>query len=214
MGLFGSIFGKRNAIHCARCNNTVKENDIKGHDGKVYCSSCYNRILEEEKRRTKTRTGAGTSTGTKSIHIDTTHDYTKCPDPIQEIRDTFTKADIKYRVNHFGDQWEVVAPIGGKENNYEIKFICKEPISAVALRVFSLAHFEKDKHEKLYPLLNQLQEKYRFLRFTLDADNDIKLEYDIPLLTTGIGAVSLELLLRTMQIVDDVYPDLMKCSWA
>ena len=217
MGLFGSIFGKRSSVHCARCNNTVSERDIKGHNGKVYCSSCYNLILREEKQAKepdRSRRESGVRSGTKTIQIDTTHDYTKAPMSVQQIRAAFQEANIKFRVNHYGDQWEVVAPVSGQNNQFDIKLICPESGGSVAVRVFSLAHIEDNKLAQALALLNEFQNTYRFLRFTLDSDNDLKLEYDITASTPNMGDVAVELVVRTMGIVDHMYAELMKCIWA
>ena len=223
MGLFGTIFGKKSAIYCARCDEAVGEGNVKGHNGKVYCAACYRRILEQEKqaqarkeeeKQVQAKREADSRAANRTIHIDTTHDYTKAPVSVQQIRDSFGKADIKYRVNHFGDQWEVVVPINAKQNQFDLKFLCKDSGGAVAMRVFSLAHIEDRKLEQVYPLLNKLQNTYRFLRFTLDADNSLKLEYDMTSSTPNVGEVAVELVIRTAKIVDHMYPELMKCIWS
>lgn len=217
MGLFGNVFGKKSTIYCARCAEAVSEKDVKGHNGKVYCSSCYRRVLELEKKeqaRKEASSRAESRSVNKTIHIDTTHDYSKAPIAVQQIRDAFGKANIKYRVNHFGDQWEVVVPVSGKQSQFDIKFLCKDSGGAVAVRVFSLAHIEDSKLAQVYPLLNKFQGTYRFLRFTLDKDNDLKLEYDMTISTPNVGEASVELVIRTMNIVDDLYPELMKCIWS
>ena len=209
MALFG-LFSKGNSsIRCARCNNVIKKDDIKGHQGAVYCSFCYNRILEES------RTAKTQQRPRRTITIDTTHDYRQMPATIKEIKEAFDATDTKYSVNHFGDQWELVAGINGKANIFEIKFISKEAAnSAVALRVFSLAHVENHQKSRILRTLNRLNDKYRFVRFTLDSDNDIKVEYDFPEKTQNIGAVALEMLLRTVSIVDSAYPELMRDLWS
>ncbi len=212
MGLFG--FGKKSTIRCARCNNTVKQDDIRGHEGKVYCSFCYNRILEEKSFAGK-KTERTAPRPPRTINVDTTYDYRQMPASLTSIKEAFDKTETKYRVNHFGDQWELVAGVNGKANIFEVKYICKDSDPRViALRVFSLCHVENHQKAAVHKVLNTLNETYRYVRFTLDSDNDVKVEYDFPDATTNHGAVALELLLRTVSIIDDSYPKLMQTLWS
>lgn len=222
MALFG-LFGKKNAIRCAKCNTTIKQDDIRGHQGKVYCSFCYEQILAEERRSTArastTTARTGSTAGTpkrppRTITVDTTHDYREMPQRLKQIKEAFDHTDTKYSMNHFGDQWEIVAGVNGKSNVYELKFICKEdPNCAIAIRVFNLANVDESRTLQICQTLNRLNGKYRFVRFTLDSDNAVKVEYDVPVETSDVGPYAMEMLLRIVSIIDDAYPELMRDLW-
>ncbi len=134
---------------------------------------------------------------------------------ILEIERAFKEADLKCKTVHIGDQCELIAGVSGKGCSYEMKFICKDNTrnNDVAMRIFSLIQVSHDKTDQMLETLNGIQKKYRFLRFTLDADNEVKVEYDMPNCTTDVGPIAVELLVRTMRIIDDVYPELMRCLW-
>lgn len=205
MALFDFLKNNKTTIRCTKCGCSLKEEDAKRHNGETYCGFCHDRTLEEARARTRQ---------TRHVIIDTPNAFGDCPQSLQQIKESMDKADTHYHANHFGDQWEVVAGINGKTSAYQLKFICKDgPGNAVALRVFSLAHFDEARRDAVYPLLQEFQDRYRFLRFTLDRDGDVKAEYDFPACSRDLGPAAMEMLLRTVQILDDVYPQLMKLAW-
>lgn len=55
--------------------------------------------------------------------------------------------------------------------------------------------------------VNEYNNKYRFLKFVLDADNDINVEYDLPVSTGDdcLGEMAFEIFIRTIQILDEGY---------
>ena len=51
------------------------------------------------------------------------------------------------------------------------------------------------------------------MRFTLDSDGDINMEYDFPVSITEIGEPAYEIAVRFTQVLDEAYPELMKAMW-
>lgn len=208
MALFDFLKKKSDYVVCARCGAKLAPHDAKLYGGHKYCSVCYPQVIPQTSSNTEHHGGttyatAGTTSGNSTM-----------PATIQDIKQAFDKASLKYNINHVGDQWELVAGINGKANTYQIKYICKETAKGdVAMRVFRLTHFSQDRWDSIYPVLQQFQRKYRYLKFNLDKDGDVNLEYDFPLCTTNTGACAVELLIRTMKMVDDIYPELMHSLW-
>jgi len=64
-----------------------------------------------------------------------------------------------------------------------------------------------EKRLSVLEACNILNSKVRFLKFTLDFDGDVNIEYDLPEKgsDTCIGEMALELFLRTMHILDSEY---------
>ena len=121
---------------------------------------------------------------------------------------------INYHVNHIGNQWELVAGVNGKASTYQVKFICKDDGKCdVAVRIFGLAHYPDHRRNVALPILNEFQRKYRFIKLNLDKSGDVNLEYDLPACQSNVGASCVELFLRIMKIVDEIYPDLMRSVW-
>ena len=73
-----------------------------------------------------------------------------------------------------------------------------------------------NKRFQILETINVLNNKYRFLKFNLDLDNDIHVEYDLPV-STGVdclGEMSFEIFIRTMQILNEGYVLIAKALYA
>ena len=207
MALFGFLSNGKATARCTRCNTPLKEDDVRRHNGQIYCDFCLVRVRDEEKAQ-------GSRPARPNPIVDSVGSSSGTHPAIQEIKVAFDAAKIHYSVHHIGDQWELVAAVSGKANNYQIKFISKDGgKNDVALRIFSLVHISASNRPQTLAVLNSFQRKYRFLRFTLDTDDDVKVEYDMPSCTTDIGGAAVEMMLRTMKMIDDIYPELMRCVW-
>lgn len=210
MAFFDFLQKNNKTVRCARCGSNVKEKDSKQFKGQIYCASCHAKITAPVKTSTPEKPKGPQIT---SVQIGNTP--VGCHPAIQEIKNAFDAANLHSQVIHAGDQWEVIAGVNGKANTYQIKFICKENArNDVAMRIFDLCSFPQDRRQNAFPLLNKFQRQYRFLRFTMDDDNSVKVEYDLPSCSTDLGPSAVEMMLRTMKIIDDIYPELMKALWA
>lgn len=109
----------------------------------------------------------------------------------------------------------VEAPSGGSSavvTGFDLKsgdavtfhFISMNDQNDVALRAF---HFAKGDGAKLAPVVNDLNCKFRFAKFTL-RDGEVNLEMDAPQETTDVGKVAFELLARSLDILAEAAADL------
>lgn len=237
MGLF-DIFKKSKTVQCARCSATVNESAAKEFRGKKYCAYCHG-VVSSGAGSQNQGGGYQAGSGSRGSHNTDTGNrggshsgqnyggsgygsqnqsganYGGGEHPsIQDIRKAFDAVKINYHVNHIGNQWELVAGVNGKANTYQVKFICKDDgKSDVAVRIFGLAHYPDHRRSVALPILNEFQRKYRFIKLTLDKSGDVNLEYDLPACQSNVGASCVELFLRIMKIVDEIYPDLMRSVW-
>lgn len=212
MGLF-DIFRKTPTVRCVQCGVQIKETDAHRYRDGVYCSICFshqdfsnrnqpNITIDIPDFPVKKPAGRQDS-GNKAM-----------PAAIQSIKTEFESSGIKCLSAQFGDQWEVHAGVNGKGVTYTMKFICKISDNNVfGLRVFSLIHVSAEKRADMLNLLSQFQNRYRFWRFNLDSGNDVNVEYDFPPSTSNHGKMAVEMFLRTMKMVDDIYPELSQCVW-
>lgn len=77
--------------------------------------------------------------------------------------------------------------------------------------------FEKVPAEKTADMLvicNALNMRYRWLKFYIDKDNDIMIEDDAILTPETAGEECFELLIRTVKIIDEIKPLIMKTLYA
>lgn len=97
--------------------------------------------------------------------------------------------------------------------SYKIRFISRDDDNDVAVRVYSLINVDEPRRIKMLPLLNDLNCKYRYVKFVLDKDGDVNLEYDYPIHCPNPAASAGEIAVRFAKIIDDIYPELMRALW-
>ena len=123
--------------------------------------------------------------------------------------------DLKVFTEEYEKSSEVWLQFGIKNGgSYRIKFISRDDDNDVAVRVFGIISVEEDQKEKLLPALNELNNKYRFMKFVLDDDGDVNMEYDYPLRDPDPAASAQEMVIRIVKMVDDAYPLLMRRLWS
>ena len=73
-----------------------------------------------------------------------------------------------------------------------------------------------EKRYKVLEVCNALNHKFRFLKFAMDQDNDVHIEYDLPLSTGNdcLGEMAFEIFIRTMQILNEGYVLIAKTLYA
>lgn len=95
------------------------------------------------------------------------------------------------------------------------QFFFDTDCNGVAIRVFDIVKFTESKLAAMYPVVNSLNEKYRFAKFCIDTDdNTAQAEIDASFRSSDAGEICRELMLRMVSICDDAYPELMKALWA
>ena len=97
---------------------------------------------------------------------------------------------------------------------YHIEFINASDSNDTAVRAFDLVTVSPNKRGQLLKALNTLNCKYRYVKFTLNQENGINLEYDYPFSGSHPEESALEMVIRLTKIVDDAYPELMHAMWS
>jgi hypothetical protein len=83
----------------------------------------------------------------------------------------------------------------------------------VALRVWSIAKVKEEKMPQALVACNDLNNKFRWVKFTVDSDLEFSAQMDAHVDAYSCGEEVLSLVRRTVNIVDDAYPELMKVIW-
>ena len=99
-------------------------------------------------------------------------------------------------------------------STYRIRFISKDNDNDVSVRVFGLVRVETEEKPRILAALNELNVKYRFVKFCCDNDGDVNVEYDYPVNCISPAASAKEMVIRFTQIIDDAYPVLMRALWS
>lgn len=98
--------------------------------------------------------------------------------------------------------------------SYRIQFISTDNDCDVAVRIFDLISIDPQKVGKILVVINGLNCKYRYAKFTLTKDNNINVEYDYPVSGKHPEESALEMVIRLNKLVDDAYPELMHAMWS
>lgn len=132
---------------------------------------------------------------------------------ISEIHKAFIDAGLKHDVQQVEGQSILITGMSGNADNYKFFYIKNnDGGNDVALRIFKISSCPKDQLDRVREALNELQLKYRFLRFTIDDDGDINGEYDFPTCYEDIGKGAVEMCLRLTMILDDSISTLKRFS--
>ena len=137
------------------------------------------------------------------------------------IKEAFEANDIKGVKVHENDEdgtsWVSVSFSGENAESIGVIFVSSDVNGDEILQLYVppfCKAIPEDKLDEALRLVNECNENYRFLSFTLDKDNEIRATWDVLLNhTNDIGALALEMLLRAISIVDDAYPSFMKLLW-
>lgn len=94
-------------------------------------------------------------------------------------------------------------------------FMFDENGTSVHIEGHDFLTFTKDKCDKMYKICNDLNRKYRWVKFTVDVEKSVAVvECDAVIQLDTCAEEAVELMLRMTNIVEDAYPIIMKALWA
>lgn len=109
----------------------------------------------------------------------------------------------------------VVIGVSGKNTNYDVLFIFDAKGGTVSIRVPRLvAGCPEDKTLALLDAINDINAKYRWLKFYLNKDQNIVAQADAYANASADDNVCMKMLFRFGNIIDECYPILMHALWA
>ena len=132
------------------------------------------------------------------------------------IQTQFKDAGIKCNARELGNFSMVEAAFTGKNCNVTIRFVSVDNGNGVKALTDNFAKYSKQRLAKGYEIVNSLNQKYKYAKFTMTKDGDICAEYDFPttIKEEAVGTIAVEIVLRFAQIVDEAYPEIMQSVWS
>lgn len=116
-----------------------------------------------------------------------------------------------------GDEGREVVDVsfrGENMNTIQTRFFFDPDSESAAIRVFDIVKVPAEKVDAMYPVINRINRRFRFVKFVLDTnDNTIQAEMDGVFRANDVGEICYELLFRMIDICDKTYPDLMRELW-
>ena len=131
------------------------------------------------------------------------------------IAEAFEAKGIKHEIQELSKTSAVKASFNAKNApSITVRFISSDDDSDVSVRIFSFVKVPENKTDAMLVMLNDLNKRFRYVRFRLDSDNEVMVSYDMAVATADVGNIANEILLRIVKIADEAYPDLMKALWS
>ncbi len=133
------------------------------------------------------------------------------------IVDVFRDNDLKFDVDSNLHQ-EVIRAGFSIDGGPRViaAFISRDDDNDVALRILGLiTKVPEEKRTRVMEACNILNTKIRYLKFNVDVDGDINVEYDFPINSGDdcLGTMAVEMFARTMKILDAEYKIFMKAIY-
>ena len=82
------------------------------------------------------------------------------------------------------------------------------------IKCYSLGHFDDNTYANALITCNNANKHYRWVKFYLDPDNDAVACADAIVSENSVFDEILELIVRMINIVDEIYPEFMKARWS
>ena len=134
------------------------------------------------------------------------------------IAEAFEEQGVKFDVVTRPDHEQILAGFSVECGpNIIIRFITTDGRNDVRVRVFGLVNSTpKSKRLRLLEACNTLNNNVRFIKFTLNDDGDISVEYDFSRETPddALGAVALDMLGTVAQAVSFEYQTFMQALYS
>ena len=130
------------------------------------------------------------------------------------IEAAFKAHDVKFNIHEFEDSSAVETGFGFETFSYTIIFFSYNDDMNVHV-ASELLRVPEEKRQDILPVLNKINSRGRYFSFSIDEDGDVYAQFDFPINTPidALGEMAFEIFMRSANIFEDVYPQLMKVVW-
>lgn len=137
--------------------------------------------------------------------------FGKKKDPAKYMMDLFCRHLDEKKLKYDRNDERHIVNLKYKGDNFQslgFTMIFDEDGESIAMRVYSIVQFKKAQLADAYNFCNEMNVKYRWLRFYVDSDDELTAAMDAVISEESCAAECLEVLSRTVSIVDDVCGEL------
>ncbi len=104
---------------------------------------------------------------------------------------------------------------GFKGGSIQIFFDFDEEDEHVHLEGLGFIDVPEEKYDAIYPVLNEMNNKYNHVKFVLDTERGtLRARDDDVIQLDSCGPECFELMARMVSVVEDAFPTFMKALWA
>ncbi|HAM68124.1 MAG TPA: hypothetical protein DCP68_00695 [Ruminococcus sp.] len=127
-----------------------------------------------------------------------------------EIYKTMQEHNLKCGIEARDNSSALHIGITAESTGFEAMYISRSEKNDVALRIFNLVRFPEEKFGEMLKVVNECNNKFRFLKFSIDTDSySIDAAFDFALESENLGECAYEMLMRSAGIIDQCYPEFM-----
>ena len=123
--------------------------------------------------------------------------------------------NMKYDI--VGDDGEAISAGFSLDNREPLRVIMHfdSDCESVKLVAYDLAKFPADRKDRMYKVCNDLNAKYRWIKFYVDEkDNTITAEDDAVIQIDSCAKETVQCCIQLVQIADEAYPEIQKAIWS
>ena len=102
----------------------------------------------------------------------------------------------------------------GKQTTINFSIFFDPKGHTATVRVVRLFPAPIDKRLQLLEDINSCNKKYRWIKYYIDDSSDVNIQIDAVISAQTSGEVLVELITRTVSIIDETYPIFMHTVWA
>lgn len=131
------------------------------------------------------------------------------------IEDTMNDNDMTFNVEHMDDHAVFNCPMSSDRSpGFNLRIRVSDDGGA-KVWTYLLSNIKENKYLPMLRTLNKLNDSYRFIKLSIDKDNDVCAEYDFFLFGDEelIGKQFMSILFLFSDIVDTCLPDILKTVW-
>ncbi len=134
---------------------------------------------------------------------------------VESFEQQMQKAGLKYYDLRELDEGKMACKCGvsGLNTRYDVTYVFDADEKHIGVRVFQLLKVPIDRQSQVLDLMNTLNSQFRWVKFAMDKESDVSIQADAIVNENTGGAISVELLIRIMKIVDEAYPQFMRIIW-
>lgn len=132
------------------------------------------------------------------------------------VAQELVKAGLKHQRQKAGQLEFIETGFSGDNVTVKIRIIALGNDGEFRILSGSFVKIPQQKIQAGYKLVNELNNKYKYVKFAVDDDGDVSVQWDLPdnVPLEAVGKTGVEILLRMFKIIDDAYPEVMKTVWS
>ena len=136
---------------------------------------------------------------------------------VNRVERALTEQDLKF--DHIDDYDNPMIALGFGGGDFSFTHVVIHLIfdldgASVQVVTSPIVSIPVERTSAMLLALNECNNKFRWIKFYLDGDNDVVANGDALFDEQNCADACLELIMRTANIVDEAYGDIMKAAWS